>query len=104
MQAIPLESGNQELLRRKRHQAYKTIDKERSSNSSTQMENFRRIGCGVEGEKKKKRREEISKWEGRGWEEGSRRRMREMHHHKLQVLSLLSASKLDAQPTMDSPW
>lgn len=54
MQAIPLETGNQELLRRKRHQAYKTIDKERSSNSSTQMENFRRIGCEVEGEKKKK--------------------------------------------------
>lgn len=34
------ETGNQELLQRATHQAYKIIDNERSSKSGTQMENL----------------------------------------------------------------
>jgi hypothetical protein len=85
MQAIPSETGNQELLRRERHQAYKTIDNERSSRSSTQMEDLvGGDGCGMQGRGREKKvgREaasegEISKWEDwssqwmERWKEGS---------------------------------
>lgn len=113
----PLETGNQELLRRATHQAYKIIDNEQSSKSSSQMENLVAM-LWMGGEEKKKKSKDRKGRTGRklgsgreeceGVEWGMVCRMGQMGenappiHHQFNTNSTPIPSQFQASSKLDS--